>query len=154
VLQRGGWGIARRLAPLGMAAAALGACALAPDRPAPAPAALSQPAPPPAIPTIPAVAGVAHPSLSGSATAASLVGLSDAELSRLIGPPRWRRAESPAQVWQYQGATCVLDIYLYEEAGAPRVVYAEACDESALPVTLAACLQRIEAERRAPAPAS
>jgi hypothetical protein len=135
-----------------IAAAALSACAGDASRmssPADAPSAGSLAAAPLAV-----TAGGLRPPLPASATASSLVGLSTGELSALIGPPRWSRRESPAQVWQYQGASCVLDIYLYEEADGPRVVYAEARDESRLPVTLSACLERIEAERRRPAPTS
>ena len=154
MLQRGGWGIARRIVLLGIAAAALVGCAAVGEPPAPAPASAKAPPHPIVVPTVPAAAGFSQPRLPASATAAALVGLSASDLSALIGSPRWMRRESPAQVWQYQGATCVLDVVLYEEGGAPRVVYAEARDESALPVTLAACLQRIEAERRPPAPAS
>lgn len=108
---------------------------------------------PRAAPVTVAAGGAVH-QLPASAMAASLVGLSAGQLSALIGAPRWSRRESPAQVWQYQGASCVLDVYLYEEAEGPRVVYAEARSESRLPVTLSACLERIEAERRRPAPAS
>lgn len=146
----GGWGLVRLLLPI---AAALSACAGDASRmssPADAPSAGSVAPAPLAV----AAGGAARPSLPASATAASLVGLSAGELSALIGPPRWSRRESPAQVWQYQGASCVLDIYLYEEGDGPRVVYAEARDESRLPVTLSVCLERIEAERRRPAPTS
>jgi hypothetical protein len=82
-----------------------------------------------------------------------LIGLSDKELTSLLGTPAWTRRETPAEVWQYQGTTCVVDVYFYEEDGTPRVYYAEARDESARTVTLAACLERIEADRR-PNPAS
>jgi len=150
-LQGGRWGVSRILLLLGVAAA-LGACAATAQPPAPPVAA----APSPAIlgPALRAAAGRPHPRLPETATAAALVGLSAADLTAVIGSPRWRRRESPAEVWQYQGARCVLDVFLYQEGGAARVVYAEARDESLLPVTLAACLQRIEAERRKPTPAS
>jgi hypothetical protein len=146
----GGWGVSRILLPFGLAAA-LGACAATAEPPAPL---IRAPAPAIAVPALPAAAGFAHPRLPDTATADALVGLSAADLTAAIGSPRWRRRESPAEVWQYQGASCVLDVFLYQEVGAARVVYAEARDESLLPVTLAACLQRIEAERRKPAPAS
>jgi hypothetical protein len=84
----------------------------------------------------------------------ALIGLSGAELSSLIGAPRWTRRESPAEVWQYQGASCILDVYLYADGGALRVIHAEARDASALPVTIADCLQRIAAERQPGTPAS
>jgi hypothetical protein len=136
-----------------MAAAALGGCAATAD-PAPPPVAVSAPSTRIDVPALTAAAGLSHPRLPETATAEALVGLSAADLTAVIGSPRWRRRESPAEVWQYQGASCVLDVFLYEEGGAPRVVYAEARDESLLPVTLADCLQRIEAGRRKPAPAS
>jgi hypothetical protein len=149
---RGGWGLAWFLVSAAGAAVVLAACA--DDLSRPGSPATSPSAAPRAAPVTVAAGGVVH-QLPASAMAASLVGLSAGELSALIGAPRWSRRESPAQVWQYQGASCVLDVYLYEEAGGPRVVYAEARDESRLPVTLSACLERIEAERRRPAaPAS
>ena len=148
----GGWGIARSFL-LGGAVAGLTACASEGARPS-ADATASRFAAPAVAARVAVAAGSVRSRLPASATAASLVGLSAGELSALIGAPRWSRRESPAQVWQYQGASCVLDVYLYEEAGGPRVFYAEARDESRLPVTLSACLERIEAERRQPAPAS
>ncbi len=56
-----------------------------------------------------------------------VMGLDDAALEALIGPPGLRRDEPPAQVWQYRGETCVLDVFLYldDEAQPHRVVYYE-----------------------------
>jgi hypothetical protein len=99
-------------------------------------------------------AGAAQLRSSGSASVGTLAGLSAADLTALIGAPGWRRWESPAEVWQYQGASCTLDVYLYADGGMPYVLYAEARNESALPVALSTCLQRIKLERRATAPAS
>ncbi|HXV25113.1 MAG TPA: hypothetical protein VED46_12740 [Alphaproteobacteria bacterium] len=150
MLQEGGWGVARLLLILLMAAAVVGGCA--------SDEAISPTAPPIASsqkrPLVPATVDASQPRSSGSASPASLVGLSAVELSTLIGAPRWRRWESPAEVWQYLGASCVLDVYLYADGGSRRVIHAEARDESALPITLSACLQRIEVERRSSAPAS
>ena len=42
-----------------------------------------------------------------------------------LGDPNYRRHESPAEVWQYFGSSCVLDLFLYEEKGAQRVAHAE-----------------------------
>ena len=151
MLHGGRWGVSRILVLLGLAGVP-GACAATPQPPAPPVAAAPSPAT--LVPPLPAATGVSRPHLPETATAAALVGLSAADLTAVIGSPRWRRRESPAEVWQYQGASCVLDVFLYQEGGAARVVYAEARDESALTVTLAACLQRIEAQRRKPAPAS
>ncbi len=153
--EKGGWGVARRrLVLLGLAAAALIGCTGAPVDSSTSPAAATSSAHPVSAPPVPVAAGSEQPRLPASATAASLVGLSKAELTSLIGAPKWTRRENPAEVWQYQGASCVLDVYLYAENGAPRVLHAEARGETAQPVTLAACLKRIEVERRPPAPAS
>lgn len=124
-----------------------------------APVAGPSPASSSTVLALPATAGSPPPRLPTSTTAAALIGLSAAELTHLLGVPRWTRRESPAQVWQYRGERCVLDVYLYEDGlqgdgAGPRVVYAEAREESALPVTIAACLKRIEAERRPSLPAS
>ncbi len=57
-----------------------------------------------------------------------LIGLAPQAISRLLGPPSLLRTETPAQVWQYTAADCVLDIYLYAEAEKPdrsRVTYYE-----------------------------
>ena len=53
--------------------------------------------------------------------------LEDAALEALLGEPGFRRAELNAQVWQYLGESCVLDVYLYSDgAAAPyRVTYFE-----------------------------
>lgn len=57
-----------------------------------------------------------------------LVGLDRIGLQRAIGSPSLRRREGNAEVWQYQGKTCVMDVFLYpsESAqGLPQVDYVE-----------------------------
>jgi hypothetical protein len=56
---------------------------------------------------------------------ASLDGLDSRSLVALLGPPDLRRAEPPAELWQYRMPGCVLDIYLYRDADAFHVVHAE-----------------------------
>ena len=52
-----------------------------------------------------------------------LMGLDGAALGALLGRPALRRVEPPAEVWQYRGERCVLDVFLYAPgAGAPHVV--------------------------------
>jgi len=56
------------------------------------------------------------------------MGLAPRAVSHLLGPPTLLRTETPAQVWQYTAADCVLDIYLYAEDETPdklRVTYYE-----------------------------
>lgn len=57
-----------------------------------------------------------------------LTGLDMAALQRAIGSPSQRRREGPAEVWQYQGETCVMDVFLYPKKNAPNelsVTYVE-----------------------------
>ena len=57
------------------------------------------------------------------------MGAGGTELDDLLGPPRLRRLEGPAEVRQYRSPDCVLDAYLYPDSrdgGAHRVTYYEA----------------------------
>lgn len=81
---------------------------------------------------------------------ARIVGLDRATLERLLGEPLLVRREAPAEVWQYRGADCVLDLFLYEEAGGPRVLYIEARTEAAEPAPAERCIGSIAAARREP----
>ena len=82
--------------------ALLGACSAAPRPEAPAAAAAAGP--------------IAMPSLTG---------LSAEQVVALLGAPDFRRAEPPAELWQYRGADCVLDIFLYDGADGFHVVRSE-----------------------------
>ena len=56
-----------------------------------------------------------------------LMGLAGIELTELLGEPGFRREDADAQIWQYGGGECALDIYLYRggEALPHRVTYYE-----------------------------
>ena len=56
-----------------------------------------------------------------------IMGLDSAALEALLGEPEFRRDEPPAQVWQYHGEDCVLDVFLYTDGAAEhhRVTYYE-----------------------------
>ena len=58
---------------------------------------------------------------------AQLMGLVGADLADLLGEPGYRREDADAQVWQYRGIDCLLDVYLYRDGdGTPhRVTYYE-----------------------------
>lgn len=93
------------------------------------------PAPPPAAPPAPfaAAATVAPPVTEAPARAQPeaepppvalallraeldprrLVGLDAASLARVLGEPRLRRKDPPAEVWQYASADCVMHLFLY-----------------------------------------
>jgi len=62
----------------------------------------------------------------------SFIGLDDAELSRTLGQPKQVRKDDPAEIWQYSGADCVVDFYLYAgDDGGLAVAYMEARNQAA-----------------------
>ncbi len=74
---------------------------------------------------------------------ARLMGLDAAELALLLGAPDLLRREPPAEIWQYRGATCVFDVFLYEQTGQQRVTYLEARDGTAQRIGARACLNEL-----------
>jgi hypothetical protein len=102
--------IARWLA-LALAASALAACET--------PGAATAPAAPARTAALPP--GVRLPIESPKA----LIGKGDAEVSSLLGKPAFTRTDGPAQVWQYTGPSCALDVFMYQSAGAYKVEYTE-----------------------------
>ncbi len=34
----------------------------------------------------------------------------------LLGPPRFKRRDNPAEIWQYRNKACALDLFLYRVA--------------------------------------
>lgn len=72
-----------------------------------------------------------------------LYGLGPLALDGLLGQPNLIRIEAPARIWQYRSQSCVLDIFLYEEAGGPRVTYIEARDGEAQVVEARDCLNEL-----------
>ena len=71
----------------------------------------------------------AAPSIAAAPAAfdtTGLSGLSAAQLVARYGKPDFRRSDPPAQLWQYRRAGCVLDVFLYRDAGVFRVAHAEA----------------------------
>ena len=68
----------------------------------------------------------AAPILSSHSDA--FIGLGDAEVSSALGQPDMVWRESPAEVWQYDSAMCVVDFYFYDNGGRLEVAYVEARD--------------------------
>jgi len=50
---------------------------------------------------------------------ADLLGLGRLQVAKLLGDPSLLREEPPAEVWLYEGALCVLHLFLYEQASGP-----------------------------------
>jgi hypothetical protein len=64
---------------------------------------------------------------------AQVIDLNGAALEALLGVPSFSRRETGAQVWQYAGTACILDVYLYDDGpDTPyRVTYFEIRGDSA-----------------------
>lgn len=46
---------------------------------------------------------------------ARLKGLSPLQVKAVLGTPMFTRRDSPAEIWQYRGRGCTLDIFLYDD---------------------------------------
>lgn len=107
---------------------AIAACAVPPPVTPPASdTAAAPPAAPETAPAPPAAVATApeSPPPPSPPAPSILRGLSGAEVTRLIGAPRFRRADDPAALWQYAAEGCILDLYLRNEGGEYRVVHYE-----------------------------
>lgn len=116
----------RSLLTAGVLLAGLGACVAPPARhdasvPAPAAAEPGSDASGLAQRTLPAPREDAR----GAADPKTLVGLTGGEVSGLLGRPGFVRRDAPAEIWQYRGSDCVLDVFLYTEAGGIKVKHVE-----------------------------
>lgn len=144
------------------AALALAACGLvAEPSEAPAPTTQRQPpppppadAPPPAPPPVPRTVAAAPPPAKTYPPPSHLAGLKAAAVVRLLGPPRLKRRDAPAELWQYRTGTCALDLFLYPDgAGGPyRVRHFETRGLGDAPASAAECfagLLEAEEKRRA-----
>lgn len=57
------------------------------------------------------------------ASPAKLRGLESGLIRAGFGPPTFRRRDKTAEVWQYYGQGCILDLFLYQEDGKQRVAH-------------------------------
>jgi hypothetical protein len=48
----------------------------------------------------------------------TLIGYSSVRLKDLLGEPSFVRSDPPAELWQYKTASCILDLYLYDDGAA------------------------------------
>ncbi len=72
-----------------------------------------------------------------------LRGLAAGEVVAKLGDPSFRRREAPAEVWQYFGPGCVLDLFLYEDNGAQRVTHVELRSHNLSQNAQASCLAQL-----------
>lgn len=75
----------------------------------------------------------------------TLNGLDADGLAQLLGPPRLKRRDDPAEIWQYLGDACALDVFLYRagKAGTYRVRHFETRGPDRTPVDQNDCFVRL-----------
>jgi hypothetical protein len=59
-------------------------------------------------------------------TLETLPGMKSGDLNSLLGAPQFRHRDGQAEIWQYRGAACTLDVFLYQDGSDLRVRYVEA----------------------------
>ena len=52
-----------------------------------------------------------------------LKGLTPVQLRQVLGAPGFQRRDAPAEIWQYRGAGCTLDLFLYDDSAGQKVVH-------------------------------
>jgi hypothetical protein len=87
---------------------------------------------------------------AAAVTAGSLLGANPAKLEQWFGKPRLVRLDEPAEVWQYRGQGCVLDVYLYPGTGGMEVSHAEARSQKYAGDAIDPCLVLLSQSRRKP----
>lgn len=59
------------------------------------------------------------------ATPGELIGRESAEVAKLLGKPTFARRDGGAEIWQYRGKACILDLFLYKGQLGRLVEHAE-----------------------------
>ncbi|MEX2200041.1 MAG: hypothetical protein WD711_01500 [Dongiaceae bacterium] len=78
----------------------------------------------------------------------AIIGLDRDGLTDELGKPVFLMRAQAAEIWQYRADGCVLDLYLYEESGALRVLYLEARDSFGATQAPGACIAAVHAARQ------
>lgn len=68
-----------------------------------------------------------------------LLHLSAAEVRRKLGPPDFRRQDPPAELWQYRGESCILDLFLYDRDSVLQVTHVETRPGNGIDLTPSGC---------------
>lgn len=108
----GSEGASRASAPDSESGAAAPTATPAPSE-TPAPAAQTAPPAPATAARPPQTAIVEAPAAAPLPPAPRLVGLNQAQIRGLLGPPGGREDAAPATIWRYPGRNCELAIYFY-----------------------------------------
>jgi hypothetical protein len=113
------------IVPMAFAAASLAACA-APPPSASSRAPVAAPSYDGASPADTTGQARPAPPPKGRPSLETLPGMRGSELTTLMGAPQFRRRDGQAEIWQYRGSACTLDVFLYTDGSDLRVRYVEA----------------------------
>ena len=50
-----------------------------------------------------------------------LKGLTPVQVQQVLGQPGFLRQDAPAEIWQYRGRACILDLYIYDQGNGRTV---------------------------------
>lgn len=78
--------------------------------------------------SMPAVEAEEAPALAALPAApvtepARLKGLSPLQVRAVLGTPVFMRRDAPAEIWQYRGRGCTLDVFLYDDKAGQSVAH-------------------------------
>ena len=82
-----------------------------------------------------------------TANPARFEGMTGSDVLGLMGAPSYRRTEPPAQVWQFYGGACVLDLFLYQQSDDLAVAHAELRSRNAGQNPNSDCMRQVLADR-------
>ncbi len=71
---------------------------------------------------------------------ALLNGLTQSDITTVLGAPTRVRVDPPAHVWQYNLPQCFVDVFLYDDGFGPRVVYVQERPRQIQKITPGLCL--------------
>ncbi len=79
-----------------------------------------------------------------------LLGLNAGQLTALLGPADFTRTDGPAEIRQFRGSDCVVDVFLYQEpaAGRYRVAHVETRDRGLVGTAERPCVAGLLRARR------
>ena len=66
--------------------------------------------------------GDSRASLTDITEPSRLKGLSVQQVQALLGAPAFKRRDAPAEIWQYRGRRCTLDLFIYQDGGSRQRV--------------------------------
>jgi hypothetical protein len=91
------------------------------------------------------------PRIDPAPIAEHLMGRGPDGVTRTLGAPSFRRKDPPAEVWQYRGERCILDIFFLPGGSGLRVAHVAIRGYDVATVAEADCLADLAVARTAPA---